>query len=48
MATKLKIIDQIADIVPAPTPPEFEIAPTRKRHAGWNRRSMVPLPIAPR
>ena len=35
MATKLKIVDQVADIVPAPTLPDFEIAPTRKRHAGW-------------
>jgi hypothetical protein len=35
MATKLKIVDQLADIVPAPTVPDFEIAPTRKRHAGW-------------
>ena len=35
MATKLKIIEDFADIVPAPTPPEFDIAPTRKRHAGW-------------
>ena len=35
MATKLKIVDEIADIVPAPTLPEFETAPTRNRHAGW-------------
>jgi hypothetical protein len=36
MATKLKIITDQADIVPAPQPaPEFDIAPTRKRHAGW-------------
>src|SRR5215213_8605545 len=35
MATKLKIIEDVADIVPAPTIPEFDIAPTRKRHAGW-------------
>ena len=35
MATKLKIIEDVADIVPAPTPPDFDIAPTRKRHAGW-------------
>jgi hypothetical protein len=35
MATKLKVVEDHADIVPAPTPPEFEIAPTRKRHAGW-------------
>ena len=35
MATKLKVITDHADIVPAPTPPEFDIAPTRKRHAGW-------------
>lgn len=50
MATKLKIVEQHADIVPAPQLPpksqgprgsttsvglEFDIAPTRKRHAGW-------------
>jgi hypothetical protein len=35
MATKLKIITDHADIVPAPTVPEFDIAPTRKQHAGW-------------
>ena len=35
MATKLKIVDQVADIVPARTLPEFEIAPTRKHRAGW-------------
>ena len=36
MATKLKIVEDIADIVPAPQlPPEFDLAPTRKRHAGW-------------
>ena len=35
MATKLKVVEDVADIVPAPTPPEFDIAPTRKQHAGW-------------
>jgi hypothetical protein len=35
MATKLKIVEDHADIVPAPTLPEFDAAPTRKRHAGW-------------
>lgn len=35
MATKLKIVEHVADIVPAPTVPDFEIAPTRKQHAGW-------------
>jgi hypothetical protein len=35
MATKLKVITDLADIVPAPPPPDFDIAPTRKRHAGW-------------
>ena len=35
MATKLKIIDQSADIVPAPEPPQFVPAPTRNRYAGW-------------
>ena len=35
MATKLKIVDEVADIVPAPQPPEFEIAPTRITQSGW-------------
>jgi hypothetical protein len=37
MATKLKIIEEVADIVPAPTLPklDFTPAPTRNRHAGW-------------
>jgi len=35
MATKLKVITDHADIVPAPTVPDFDPAPTRKRHAGW-------------
>ena len=35
MATKLKIVEEVADIVPAPQVPEFDPAPTRKRHAGW-------------
>ena len=35
MATKLKIIDQSTDVVPAPEPPQFVPAPTRNRHAGW-------------
>ncbi len=35
MATKLKVVEDVADIVPAPKVPEFDIAPTRKRHAGW-------------
>ena len=35
MATKLKVVDEVADIVPAPEPPPFDIAPTRKPHAGW-------------
>ena len=35
MATKLKVVTDHADIVPAPAPPDFDIAPTRKRHAGW-------------
>ena len=35
MATKLKIVEDHADIVPAPQIPDFEPAPTRKRHAGW-------------
>lgn len=35
MATKLKVVEEVADIVPAPKPPEFEIAPTRNKHSGW-------------
>ena len=36
MATKLKVVEDVADIVPAPRlAPEFDIAPTRKQHAGW-------------
>ena len=35
MATKLKVVEDVADIVPAPKVPDFEPAPTRKRHAGW-------------
>jgi hypothetical protein len=39
MATRLKVVEDVADIVPAPQVPEFEIAPTRKRHAGWTAES---------
>ena len=35
MATKLKIIEDVADIVPAPQVPDFTPAPTRKQQAGW-------------
>jgi hypothetical protein len=35
MATKLKVVEEVADIVPAPKIPDFDPAPTRKRHAGW-------------
>jgi hypothetical protein len=35
MATKLKIVDEVADIVPAPEPPQFDIAPTRNTQSGW-------------
>lgn len=35
MATKLKVIEQHADIVPAPEAPQFAPAPTRKHNAGW-------------
>ena len=35
MATRLKIVEDVADIVAAPALPEFDTAPTRKRHAGW-------------
>ncbi len=35
MATKLKIIDEVADIVPDPQAPDFEPAPTRNTQSGW-------------
>ena len=35
MATKLKVVEDVADIVPAPQVPEFTAAPTRNRRAGW-------------
>jgi hypothetical protein len=35
MATKLKVVEDLADIVPAPTIPDFQPAPTRNRNAGW-------------
>jgi hypothetical protein len=35
MAAKLKVVEQVADVVPSPTIPDFTPAPTRKRHAGW-------------
>jgi hypothetical protein len=35
MATKLKSVDDVADIVPAPEVPQFDLAPTRNRHSGW-------------
>lgn len=35
MATKLKVVEQVADIVPAPQLSDFEVAPTRKQSAGW-------------
>ena len=35
MATKLKIVEQHADIVPEPELPDFTPAPTRKKHSGW-------------
>ena len=34
MATKLKVVEDVADIVPAPHPPDFDPAPSRKRNAG--------------
>lgn len=40
MATKLKVVEDVADIVPAPTIPQFEPAPTRKRKAGWTADSL--------
>lgn len=36
MASRLKVVEQHADIVPPPQIPEFTPAPTRKRHAGWS------------
>ena len=35
MATKLKIVEEVADIVAPPQVDDFTPAPTRKRHAGW-------------
>jgi hypothetical protein len=35
MATKLKIVEEVAGIVPPPQPPQFTPAPTRKRRSGW-------------
>jgi hypothetical protein len=35
MATKLKIVEEVADIVAPPKLPDFTPAPTRNRHAGW-------------
>src|SRR2546423_12296763 len=35
LATKLKVVKDVADIVPAPTIPDFDIAPTRNQHSGW-------------
>ena len=35
MATKLKVVEDVADIVPAPSIPDFVSAPTRKRNVGW-------------
>jgi hypothetical protein len=35
MATRLKVVTETSEAVAAPTPPDFDIAPTRKRHAGW-------------
>lgn len=35
MATKLKVVEDVAEIVPPPAPPEFDIAPTRNQHLGW-------------
>lgn len=37
MASRLKIVTEpaAADLAPLPAIPEFEPAPTRKRHAGW-------------
>ncbi len=35
MARNLKIVEQDADIVPAPQVTDFTPAPTRKKHSGW-------------
>jgi len=51
MATKLKVITDHADIVPAPKVPDFTPAPTRKRRAGWTaarQRSFVEADPRPR
>jgi len=35
MATKLKVVSEVADIVAAPQVPDFDPAPTRNQHSGW-------------
>ena len=35
MARKLKVVEEVADVVAAPHIPQFDIAPTRKQQAGW-------------
>lgn len=35
MATKLKVVDDVADIVASPEVPQFDLAPTRNKHSGW-------------
>lgn len=35
MATKLKVVEELAEIIPPAEPPTFDIAPTRNRHTGW-------------
>src|SRR6478672_5879500 len=35
MSTRLKIVAEPAETIPPPQVPEFDIAPTRKQHAGW-------------
>lgn len=50
MATKLKIVEDIADIIPALAPPTFALAPTRNQAAGWTaerqRRSIAHLALS--
>jgi hypothetical protein len=35
VATKLKVVDEVETQLPAPEPPQFEVAPTRNQHSGW-------------
>ena len=35
MATKLKVVEDVADIVAPPQVPDFDPVPTRNKHSGW-------------